>query len=110
MKKDYIPFDWKAVNDKAFWLEPCEESYYYAEKWYKEALLLCEQLVEKTRSVRAKRLLEHIFMRLGELFDDNGNVSEAKKWYKKHNDLNEELAKETGTIPLPLGKNWLDKY
>ena len=36
MKKDYIPFDWKAVNDKAFWLEPCEESYYYAEKWYKE--------------------------------------------------------------------------
>lgn len=34
--KDYIPFDWSAVQDKAIWLDPCEESYYYAEKWRRE--------------------------------------------------------------------------
>jgi len=36
MSKDYIPFDWKAVEDKSSWLDPCEESYYYAEKWKRE--------------------------------------------------------------------------
>ena len=36
MHKDYIPFDWKAVEDKSAWLDPCEESYYYAEKWKRE--------------------------------------------------------------------------
>lgn len=35
MNNSYIPFDWKKA-DKAAWLEPCEESYYYAEKWKKE--------------------------------------------------------------------------
>ena len=34
--KDYIPFDWSAVSDKKTWLEPCEESYYYAQKWRRE--------------------------------------------------------------------------
>ena len=34
--KDYVPFDWNAVNDKTQWLEPCEESWYYAEKWRRE--------------------------------------------------------------------------
>lgn len=34
--KQYIPFDWSAVDDKAVWLDPCEESYYYAEKWKRE--------------------------------------------------------------------------
>ena len=33
MTKNYIPFDWQHVEDKTTWLEPCEESYYYAEKW-----------------------------------------------------------------------------
>ena len=36
MHKEYIPFDWKAVEDKSAWLDPCEESYYYAEKWKRE--------------------------------------------------------------------------
>ncbi|MBQ3968319.1 MAG: methyltransferase domain-containing protein, partial [Lachnospiraceae bacterium] len=36
MHKEYIPFDWKAVEDKSSWLDPCEESYYYAEKWKRE--------------------------------------------------------------------------
>lgn len=36
LKKEYIPFDWNAVDDKAFWLDPCEESYYYANKWKRE--------------------------------------------------------------------------
>ncbi len=36
MAKDYIPFDWKNLEDKTTWLEPCEESYYYAEKWKRE--------------------------------------------------------------------------
>ena len=36
MQKDYIPFDWSAVEDKEDWLEPCEESYYYVEKWKRE--------------------------------------------------------------------------
>ena len=34
--KEYIPFDWNAVEDKSTWLEPCEESWYYAEKWRRE--------------------------------------------------------------------------
>ena len=33
MEKNYIPFDWKNLDDKETWLNPCEESYYYAEKW-----------------------------------------------------------------------------
>ena len=36
MEKTYIPFDWKNVDDKNLWLTPCEESYYYAEKWKRE--------------------------------------------------------------------------
>lgn len=36
MEKNYIPFDWKNVADKSFWLEPCEESYYYAQKWSRQ--------------------------------------------------------------------------
>lgn len=32
----HIPFDWKAVEDASTWLEPCEESYYYANKWKRE--------------------------------------------------------------------------
>ena len=36
MNKSYNPFDWNAV-DKSPWLEPCEESYYYAAKWKKES-------------------------------------------------------------------------
>ena len=36
MEKSYIPFDWKNVDDKTLWLDPCEESYYYAEKWKRE--------------------------------------------------------------------------
>ena len=31
--KGYIPFDWNVVKNKDHWLEPCEESYYYAQKW-----------------------------------------------------------------------------
>ena len=34
--KDYIPFDWSKVEDRTYWLDPCEESYYYAEKWKRE--------------------------------------------------------------------------
>ena len=34
--KEYIPFDWSAVDDRSTWLEPCEESWYYAEKWRRE--------------------------------------------------------------------------
>lgn len=34
--KDYIPFDWNCIEDKAKWLDPCEESWYYAEKWKRE--------------------------------------------------------------------------
>lgn len=34
--KDYIPFDWKIIEDKSMWLQPCEESWYYAEKWRRE--------------------------------------------------------------------------
>ena len=30
------PWDWNMVEDKAFWLDPCEESYYYANKWKRE--------------------------------------------------------------------------
>lgn len=33
--KNYVPFDWNAV-DRAWWLIPCEESWYYAEKWKHE--------------------------------------------------------------------------
>ena len=36
MEKSYIPFDWKNIDDKSQWLDPCEESYYYAEKWKRE--------------------------------------------------------------------------
>lgn len=32
-KKSYIPFDWSIVTDKTLWLTPCEESYYFVEKW-----------------------------------------------------------------------------
>lgn len=35
--KDYIPFDWNSIKDKKDWLDPCEESYYYAEKWRRES-------------------------------------------------------------------------
>lgn len=34
--KDYIPFDWNCIEDKSMWLQPCEESWYYAEKWRRE--------------------------------------------------------------------------
>jgi SAM-dependent methyltransferase len=34
--KDYIPFDWKNIENKSIWLQPCEESWYYAEKWRRE--------------------------------------------------------------------------
>ena len=30
------PFDWKSVDDKSAWLTPCEESYYYLNKWKSE--------------------------------------------------------------------------
>lgn len=30
------PWDWSMVTDRKTWLEPCEESYYYAEKWKKQ--------------------------------------------------------------------------
>ena len=36
IKRDFTPFDWGMVEDRARWLEPCEESYYYAEKWRRE--------------------------------------------------------------------------
>ena len=35
--KGFVPFDWSMVKDREPWLEPCEESWYYAEKWLKEA-------------------------------------------------------------------------
>ena len=35
MEKSYIPFDWGKA-DRSAWLDPCEESYYYAEKWKRE--------------------------------------------------------------------------
>ena len=31
-----VPWNWATVNDKSTWLDPCEESYYYAEKWRRE--------------------------------------------------------------------------
>ncbi len=34
--KGYIPFDWNNVENREHWLEPCEESYYYAQKWKRE--------------------------------------------------------------------------
>lgn len=36
MDKNFTPFDWNVVSDKQSWLEPCEESYYYAEKWRRQ--------------------------------------------------------------------------
>lgn len=33
---DSKPWDWSMVTDKDTWLTPCEESYYYAEKWKRE--------------------------------------------------------------------------
>lgn len=33
---NYVPFDWSMVTDKTLWLTPCEESYYYVEKWRRE--------------------------------------------------------------------------
>ena len=36
IEKNYTPFEWGMVKDRDFWLEPCEESYYYAEKWRRE--------------------------------------------------------------------------
>ena len=36
MKKQFTPFDWNIVSDKTLWLTPCEESYYYVEKWHRE--------------------------------------------------------------------------
>ena len=35
MEKGFVPFDWKKAGS-AEWLDPCEESYYYAEKWKRE--------------------------------------------------------------------------
>ena len=35
MDKGYVAFDWNTA-DKQGWLDPCEESYYYAEKWRRE--------------------------------------------------------------------------
>ncbi|MCR5634063.1 MAG: hypothetical protein K6F90_01995 [Lachnospiraceae bacterium] len=34
--KNYFPFDWNNVEDKSARLQPCEESWYYAEKWIRE--------------------------------------------------------------------------
>ena len=36
MKERFKPFDWSMVTDKTLWLTPCEESYYYVEKWRRE--------------------------------------------------------------------------
>lgn len=36
MGEQYQPWDWSVVSDKKTWLEPCEESYYYAAKWKRE--------------------------------------------------------------------------
>ena len=36
MKEQFTPFDWSIVSDKTLWLTPCEESYYYVEKWSRE--------------------------------------------------------------------------
>lgn len=33
---NYIPFNWSIVTDKTLWMTPCEESYYYVEKWRRE--------------------------------------------------------------------------
>ena len=37
MEKNFIPFDWNSADREA-WLEPCEESYYYAAKWKREGI------------------------------------------------------------------------
>ncbi len=34
--KNQDPFDWSMIKDRSLWLDPCEESYYYAEKWRRE--------------------------------------------------------------------------
>ena len=36
MKQKYIPFNWSMVTDRTLWLTPCEESYFYVEKWRRE--------------------------------------------------------------------------
>ena len=36
MEAQTKPWDWKAVTDREVWLDPCEESYYYVNKWLKE--------------------------------------------------------------------------
>ncbi|MBR4555439.1 MAG: methyltransferase domain-containing protein [Ruminococcus sp.] len=39
MEGRYIPWDWDMVLNEGtekMWLEPCEESYYYAAKWHRE--------------------------------------------------------------------------
>ncbi|MBR6044999.1 MAG: methyltransferase domain-containing protein [Ruminococcus sp.] len=36
MTENKSPWDWSAVKDRSAWLTPCEESYYYAEKWRSE--------------------------------------------------------------------------
>ena len=36
MGEQYQAWDWSVVSDKKTWLEPCEESYYYASKWKRE--------------------------------------------------------------------------
>lgn len=36
LDKGYIPFDWSMIENRDHWLEPCEESYYYAQKWRRE--------------------------------------------------------------------------
>ena len=33
---NFIPWDWSVVSDRSVWLDPCEESYYYAEKWKRQ--------------------------------------------------------------------------
>lgn len=34
--EEYGVFDWSKMEDKSGWLVPCEESWYYAEKWKRE--------------------------------------------------------------------------
>ncbi len=36
METKYIPFDWKMAGKDPIWLDPCEESYFYAEKWRRQ--------------------------------------------------------------------------
>ena len=38
MTRKNDPFDWERVENKESWLIPCEESYYYADKWKREGI------------------------------------------------------------------------